>query len=247
MKKLLLVLSCLLIMISTTYAKEIKIICDNWEPYQYDKEGKTIGVSAEIVKEVFTKMGYIVPDKIETYPWARAELLVVNGEADVLFTKVYSEDKATKIKYSTEPLLESNWYLYVHKDKIANNRFNSMDDLNGKPIGGVRGYTYPKTFTDYVEKNAILQLVNSDDLNIRKLIVGGRVDYIIMDELNAIALLKRLSAEDQIIRLTKTVEPVKMYVVFSKKVPNDVIDLFDKILKDFKTTQEYKNILSNYK
>lgn len=247
MKKIMFILITMFLFVNSSLAKNINIVCDEWPPYQYDDNDKTVGASYEIISEVFTRMGITVPEKLEMYPWVRAERMLLKGEADALFTAVYNEERAKKTKYTTVPILQSNWFLYTTKDKASVNTFNSLNDLKGKQIGGVRGYAYPKEFTDFINTNATFQYVSNDELNVRKLIIGGRVDYIIMDELNANLLLNKMQAKDQIVRMMNPVEPISLYLIFSKDTPSELVDKFDTTLKEFKSSPEYGNVLNNYK
>ena len=109
----------------------------------------------------------------------------------------------------------------------------------------MRGYAYPINFTNYVnENNYGLDLVSDNILNFEKLLLN-RIDYAIIDKLNAQYILKTFTKKGIII-LPKSVESIQLYFIFNNNTDDKVVEQFNITLKEFKKTEEYKKILNKY-
>lgn len=245
MKKFICLLTVIWAIVAATSAQAYKpfvIGTDEWEPYEYKQGNKTIGLSTEIVQEVFDQCNTVI-ESITDYPWVRGEMMLIRGDLDGLYTAAYNAERAEKVKYPNVSLVDSSWVLYSKRDK--NLKYTKLEDLKGKSIGLVRGYRYTPEFMKYVEMNCQVDYVNQDILNFRKLILD-RVDYVIADKYNGSIILDEQKMNDQVTIQDVTVGDIPLYFIFSSKIQDEFIHTFEEKLKTFKTTEKYRRILLKY-
>lgn len=252
MKRIISTILLLIISISISRAeeKQLNIITDEWPPYEFlvNEPGNRhiSGFSTDIIVAILKKMNVGINDNIKQYPWIRADKMIREGSADLLYTATNNDEREKETYYAYEPLIDSCWSFFIRKEDEGKINYNSLDDFNGKRIGVVRGFAYPAEFRDYLKKENSFEEVTTDDLNVRKLI-GKRFDIIIMDYINGLRLLKDLGVTDKVVALQKPLKKISLYAVFSKiTVKKEFVDQFSTELKTFKATEEYKIIYDKY-
>lgn len=229
---------------------KLKIATDDWPPYEF-KEGapgneKMSGFSTEVIEAVLKKMNVEISGRIEQYPWARGEKMVIDGDVDMLYTAATSEKREKITHYPTESLMESSWSFFIRKEDEATLKYDTFDDLKGKKIGVVRAYTYTPELWAFMEKEKNFDEVVSDELNVKKL-MAKRIDFIAMDFGNGMALIKKMGLADKIVVLKNPIKSASLYAIFSQKtVDKDFVNKFSAELKTFKATPEYKAIFDKY-
>ena len=230
--------------------KSLKIAVDDWPPYEF-KAGEAgneyiTGFSTEVVLAVLKQMGVGIDGKIEQYPWARGEKMVIDGSTDVLFTAATNEKRAQVTHYPSESLMESSWSFFIRKEDEKKLKFDAFNDLKGKRIGVVRAYSYTPELWAFMEQEKNFEDVTKDEQNVKKLL-GGRVDFIAMDYGNGLSLLKSMGLLDKVVPMKNPIKAISLYAIFSRNtVEKDFVNAFAEKLKAFKKTKEYKAIFDKY-
>lgn len=181
---------------------------------------------------------------MKAYPWNRAIKMMENGTADALFSANYTKDRTEFAYYPKETIVDSPWVMWVRKESGL--KFESLNDLIGKRVGMVRGYSYTSDFRDFIRTHTLFEEVASDEQNFRKL-NGGRVHYIVAELRNGAHIVRSLGF-DGIIPLDKN--PVKfdgLYLIFNKRnVPRSLVDQFSVELGKLKQEPVYKALYEKY-
>lgn len=229
---------------------ELTVGTDEWPPYEY-VEGAAgndfvTGFSTEVILAVFNKMNIQVKDRISLFPWVRGEIMLLNGELDMLYSAGSNPDRAQIVHYPKESLMETSWSFFIRKKDEGKLKYESFDDLKGKKIGVVRGYYYSPEFLEFIRTEKNFEDVAYDDQNLKKL-VHGRLDYIVMDKMNGFYLIKKMGLSDKVVAIKKPLNTVSIYAIFSKEtVEKSFVDSFSAALGEFKTSFEYKLIYKKY-
>lgn len=229
---------------------ELVIGTDEWPPYEYT-EGEhqsehVTGFSTQVILAVLDRINVRVKGKINVFPWARGEFMVINGSLDMLYSAVTNPQRARIVHYPEESLMETAWSFFIRKEDQKRLRYESFDDLKGKRIGVVRGYYYSPEFMDFIKAENNSEDVATDEQNLKKLIYS-RVDYIVMDQMNGMYLISRMGLSDKVVLLEKPLKAVGVYPVFSKKtVDKQFVDRFSQALGEYKKTMEYMRIYNSY-
>lgn len=221
----------------------INVICDEWAPYQIVEENGVSGFSTRIVESVLEKMG-IDTRRIKPYPWKRAIIMLEKGSADALFSANYTEARTEFAYYPEEMLVQSPWVMWARKDSGL--KYDSLDDLKGKRVGLVRGYSYTPEFWDFIKKHASYEEVSNDVMNFKKL-NAGRVDYVLAELGNGLYLAGKLGLNRIIPLKNNPVKTDGLYIIFNKKnVSRQLVDRFSDELKKFKRESLYRNLHDQY-
>jgi len=119
---------------------------------------------------------------IHMYPWARAEHNAIAGEG-LVFGLPKTADRLRVLRYSDTAAINNLW-LVTRSD--ATFTFNGIDDLRGKHVGAVRGFSYGEEFERARDK----QLFRVDDeissraARLTRLMLR-RVDVVLLFQANA--------------------------------------------------------------
>ncbi len=114
--------------------------------------------------------------EIRRYPWIRAERNAIEG-GGLIFGLSKTPERLRHFHFSDIAAANNLWLVTRSDTKFA---FNSMNDLRGKTLGAVRGYSYGEPFES--ARNIIFRV--EDDLASRELrlkrLMLGRVDAILI-------------------------------------------------------------------
>lgn len=235
----LIVASLLLVMlVSTARAGEpTSLVCDIWPPYQMRSPQGVTGFSVDVVNAVYKRMGVSI-DKIEAFPWKRALEMVQHDNAQALFSANFSRDREVFALYPNETLIESPWIIWTRR----RDHFTTLDDLKGKRIGVVLGYSYTPEFWEFIEIYCSVKVVHSDDINFKKL-SAGRLDATIAEYGNGYFLSQSLKLDNLKPNFDLTIKEDGLYVLFNRKsVPDNFVEKFSNTLKAYKSTDEYSEL-----
>ena len=223
--------------------QSIDIICDDWPPYQIVNGKQVNGFSTKVITTVFARMGVDVRS-ITPFPWKRAVAMMKRGKADALFSSNYTKERTEFAYYPKEPLVDSPWVMWGREENEL--QFKSFDDLQGKSVGLVRGYSYTPELLSYMEKHSNIELVTSDEQNFRKL-NANRLDYIVAELGNGQYLVNELGLKNIKPLLNNPIKIDGLYIIFNKKnVSKELVEKFSDELRKFKQESLYNVLRDTY-
>src|SRR5919109_2304649 len=91
-------------------AAPLRLVTDQWVPYENLSDSEAPGFSTEVLRGVFASMRQEV--SFEEFPWARAAQMVFRGEREGIFTAFYNEERARYCHFPREPLARDKWLLF---------------------------------------------------------------------------------------------------------------------------------------
>lgn len=157
---------------------------------------------------------------VQWYPWKRAKLLVQANTVDVSFpwSKVA---KSEKVFYFSDPILESR-VAFFHL-KSVNFSWQDYNDLKGKTIGGMLGYSRSEKLGALATQYGFtFNPVISEMANLKKLLLG-RIDAFPCNVDVCMGLIRTMPKE-QAEQLTfndqNYLSQHKLYLIVSKTNPN---------------------------
>lgn len=219
----------------------LRLVCDLWPPYQYKVGDDITGFSTEMVREVYASMG-ITTEQITPYPWKRAIAIVEHGHADGLFSANYTEDRKTFAWYPEEPLFQAPWVIWTRKGDII----TSLEDLKGKRVGVVMGYSYTPEFWQFIETYCSVEKVSLDETNFKKL-EFGRLDATVAEYGNGLFLKRKFALQYVTPRLDLEIKRDGLYIIFSRDtVPESFVKEFTNKLRQYKTSEDYLLLRKKY-
>lgn len=214
---------------------------DPWPPYA-DPAHPENGLTLEILSAAFARHGYAV--QMVFLPWARAEMRIERGAADILIDCWQTEARTRKYLFSSPFAVNKLVFIKRRGDPFE---FTGLSSLKGKVIGTVRGYGYSDTFL----QDVTFAKAEANDFkeNVRKLI-AERVDLIIEDELVARTQLEQLPQDiaSQATFLSPPFTRNNLYIAASRNNPRGVmlIELFNAGFAELQRDGTYERILARY-
>jgi polar amino acid transport system substrate-binding protein len=226
-------------------AAPLRLVTDQWIPYENLSDAEAPGFSTEVLKGVFASMRQDV--SFEEFPWARAARLVFRGEREALFTAFYNEERARFCHFPKEPLARDKWIFFVRTADVGRLRFSSFEDLVGHEIAVLRGASISPEFWEFVRQRLTVRETASDEVNFRML-EAGRVDYVVASFVNGMRLIRTLNLEAKIEPLhSRSLKEDDLYVIFSKeRVAPAFVEAFSEALRHFKQTEAFRAIQRKY-
>lgn len=192
----------------------LKAVTTDYPPFEYVEDGVLRGDDVDTVRTVLEMMGYA--PRFQVLPWARAELMVRHGTADLLFSLTRSAEREQHYLF-TAPISSARDVFYARKD--AGLSWSTFSDLAGLRIGVSASYSYAPEFMTWLDQgNAHVVSMNQQqpDLAGLRMVAMGRVDLFICEqracdyliekhrqqypELNRIAALPGIVGEERFFR-----------------------------------------------
>lgn len=238
-------LSCALLVLMLIPAisqhQPYKLVCDIWPPYQMDTADGVTGFSTELVQAVFSRMD-VTTEPVQGYPWKRAMSILEHGRADGLFSANLTEDRKLFALYPDEPLFESPWILWTPDSS----KISTLDDLKGKTVGVVAGYSYTPEFWAFIETFCTVETVSSDEINLKKL-AYRRLDATVTEYGNGYHLARTFKLDSIKPHPDIVIKTDGLYIMFNKtNVSESFVGRFSDELRRFKTTAAYRALRHKY-
>lgn len=216
----------------------IKLATLDWPPYVGENLPQG-GFTTAIIREAFKRTGYEV--KVDFMPWARVLREAEAGNYDAAYPEYYSEERAQAF-FLSEQFASGPLGFYKRKGAIIN--YTKLEDLKPYRIGVVSGYINTPEFdaADYLQKD----VVNSDEQNIRKLLLG-RIDLAVIDKLVAQYIIKTNvpEAADVLEFMEPPLKEQSLHVIFSRQVAGSEqkLQAFNAALKTMREDGTLERIL----
>lgn len=214
---------------------------EDFPPFQWAEDGKVIGVDADIIREVFKRLG-MTPD-FKIMPWTRGLRSVKAGIVDALPAALKNEERETFLFYPSEPIhIQKN---VVMVKKGAGMNINSLSDLKGKAVGVVRGFSYGAEFDSIT---GLDKTVCKDQQELVRILAAGRIDAAMGSEMPLMYNARQIGLQDSVETGYIIVE-YPAYTVFSRKLGENGRSLaqkFDETLKAIKAEGMDRRLMDQY-
>jgi len=238
------VLAIIFTWFSTGFAQEITVVTEEYPPYNFTENNVVTGCSTEIVQEVLTRAG--IDYSIRSYPWARAYKMAQDKPNVLIYSIGRNENREKLFKWVD---VVAPYDIYFFKAKARTDvEVKNLDDAKKYRIGAVRDdvraqYLQKKGFE--TDKN--LKLVPHDSMSIKKLL-AGRIELIPIDKLGLAYLMKKegLNIEDLEPVLLLEDLSAGLYLAFSLKTDDAIVEKCKKALSEMKEDGTYDKIMSKY-
>ncbi|ENY72092.1 amino acid ABC transporter substrate-binding protein [Aeromonas diversa CDC 2478-85] len=215
-------LVALLLLAAPLHAAPIKVMTEDYPPFNMAGEGgKVVGLSTEVVEELFKRAG--VEYTLTLMPWKRAYEDTLSTPGTALFSTTRTPERETLFKW-VGPLVTNNWVFFAKSDATLS--VNSLDEAKAYSVGGYNG----DAAAEYLAAQGFskLQLAANDAANAKKL-EAGRIDLWATGEYLAPYLAKKegVAAPKVVFKFKET----QMSLAFNKETPDDLIQKLNDTLK----------------
>ncbi len=205
-------------------AQQLVLTTEDYPPFNMQAQGshEIVGISTEKVREVMRRARE--PFVIKLFPWNRAFQMGRSEARTCVYSTTRTAEREALFKW-VGPLVKNNWMIFARKNDNRNPR--NLDELSPYTIGVYRS----DAVADYLAGHGFkTEVANYDADNPRKLI-HQRFDFWATGELLGMAILRQQGLSDEIIPLFQF-NQTEMYLACHLEMPQEKVDLFNRILKD---------------
>ncbi len=230
-----------LIFYSLAGASEIRIVTEDFPPYNYPKDGKITGVSTEAVRAVLKEAG--TDAEIEVYPWARAYKTALNEKNVLIYSIGRTKERENLFKW-VGIVAPCDIYLFKLKER-KDITADSLDTARPYAVGILR----QDMCLDYLKSKGFDNIAVSDtDEDSIKILVRKRVDLIPFAELSFVFSVRKLGYDPSDFEKVCFIKDLSegLCMAFSKETPDPLVERFRNALDKIKADGTYNRIMDAY-
>lgn len=190
-------------------ARPLTIVMESYEPYQYTEAGAFKGTDVETVRQICAAAG-CDPQFVDV-PWQRANQMVKNGEADAIFSLFKTPEREEFLVFPQAHLSEERNVVITARNSGLT--INALEDLAGKTVGVVAGYSYGDAF-DAATAFTRDEAKDNDTLLTKQ--AAGRTQAAVINQLVLETLAGPLNLKDAFDIQPFTVSQGQLFIGFSK-------------------------------
>jgi len=223
---------------SLAHAESIRILTEEFPPYNYTKDGKITGFSTEVIQAVLKQVK--IQGEFQSVPWARAYEIAQSTENVLIYSIARNPQRENLFKW-VGVIAQTQYYLFSlpnrklkidHLDQAKNFQIATVNEDVGEQFLIAKGFL----------KGVNLQSSVKYELNYEKLKLG-RVDLWIMPELVAIHLARQ-AGDAPAKSLTRSYAINDLgsdgyYMAFGAKTPDALVERLSRGLATIKRDGTY--------
>ncbi len=227
-----------------------------WEPYQFKHMTSAgyllTGMDVELIKAIAAKVE--VDIKYDQVDWQQHQQDLIQGKRDMAANSTFTEERAKDMYFSVPYRYEEN-SLYMMRDSVKNMSFRNITEflaqtrLQNFRIGVTSGYTYGNLqLNEFIndEANSDIIIKYGNDAKSLQGLLRGEIDGFIADRIGGASAILNKAVDTKIREIALDIK-IPIHIMFSKKtVPIEVVDRFNKEIKKFVGSSDYKVIIKNY-
>jgi polar amino acid transport system substrate-binding protein len=234
-----LALGVLMTATAASAAEQWTVVCEEeFPPYNYVEDGKKTGIDTEIVDVVLKQLD--VTPVHEVLPWNRVIATLDQNQADLAYQLAGTPERFERYAMVGPHRVGRTVFATPADSPLT---YDKLEDLKGKTIGVVQGFSYAKEFNEAGWLTKDTSATNNETL-VRKL-AAKRYDVIIGDFNTLSFLAARHKLTDQIRFLPKIYQEVPRYIAFPKQRA-DKAERFKTALEAVKARGEIDAILTRW-
>lgn len=217
----------------------VRIVTEEFPPYNLTENGRVTGFSTEVVQAVLTEIGEQAP--IQVMPWARAYGIALNTPNVLIYSITRTSQREALFKW-IGVVAPSDWYLFARRGSDI--RLTQLDDAKAYQTATVNedaGEQYLVSNGFALGRN--LQSSNKYEFNYEKLRMG-RVDLWVANDLVAHYLVRQAGQDpaevlERALHLPDLGGSDGLYMAFSLKTPDATVERFARGLAAIKRNGTY--------
>jgi len=204
--------------------------------------GDYTGLGAELLRLMAARTGNTV--RFRMVPWARAQAMLVQGQADILIGPYKSPERMANMLFSAQPFYQDQIVFYTRQGSS----FLWEGDyaaLKKRRVVVLNGWAYGADW-DRMRPGLQVSVANSVENGV-KMLVHNHVDVFISNRRNTDPVIARLAYESQITALPKVIDVQNGYFAFPRSPESDTLRLqFDQELNNLINNGELKRLARRF-
>jgi polar amino acid transport system substrate-binding protein len=233
---ILLALSC------SVFTQPVLLATDEWEPYtSRDLPGH--GVLVEVVNAAFAETNIV--SRLQYEPWKRCEIDARAGKVFAAFPYLVTDDRKA-LFYFSDPLISTHGKIFYWEGRGRDIDWKSYADFGPVTWGGYPGNWYESIF----RKEGIKYTPAGNLDQVILMLMAGRIDYFIEDELAGRERAKKLLGREypKLRTVTKPNNEGDLHLLVSRSYPDsaEILRKFNAGLAVIKKNGTWAGILAKY-
>lgn len=199
--------------------KKITMAIDPWYPWVIAEENSPSGIGVTLIKELYRRLDLDV--NIDLYPFKRVLSNLETGSVDGswLVTKNTSRQQYALFSdaFLTEPF-------NLYSPSGASFEWHNWQDLKNHSIGLSSGFYYGQAFHHAARQYNFKTHEVKTDFQLIKMLLGGRLDLIILNKTVAEAMLRDFPEfHGKLHQASKAINESRYYILISKQSPHKAL------------------------
>ncbi|WP_415911565.1 substrate-binding periplasmic protein [Neptuniibacter sp. QD37_11] len=220
---------------------DLKVITEDWAPYNYEENGELKGFSIEIVQAIMDELGEEYP--ISIYPGVRGDRMLETLPNVMYFSLFRTPEREAKFKW-IGPISQEAIYFYKRKDNAK--IYRTIDDV--KKANNIT-VPYKGLVANKVDELGITNVIKLSARDRQfSLLFSNRAELAVnISPLGVVYYLKQIDkAADALVPTQVKLLEFPLYIACSKEIPDSVIQRWQAALDKVKASDKYEQIYSKY-
>jgi len=168
-------------------------------------------------------LGQLFGDSLrcEWRPWARAQLMLEQGEADILIGPYRTPERETRMLFSVRSFYSDAMVWYARRGEEAR-WTGEFGELTQVPVAAVRGWAYGSRFEHMKPTMGQLTWVQSVDAGLQML-AKKRVEMFAANDRNCQPVLQRLGLADAVARCSPPLDVLHGHMAFARSASGEAL------------------------
>ncbi len=213
----------------------LNYLTEEWAPFNYAKDGDAAGISVEILDAIFHNAGVDhTATKVKIMPLSEAFEQARGNTSTVLFSIVRTAQREPDYKW-VGPFTKAGFVVYSAADR--NITIASAQDLNKYRIGTVNAtIEYDLLVAQNVAASNIV--VASTPAELLQMLKDGQIDLWATGEFTGHYEVNNAGLDTKDFEVAYTLGEKEFYFIFSKDVPDSVVDAFGHALETVRNQKD---------
>lgn len=219
-----------LICVCSLFAESYTVYSEQLPPFNYEQDGKVLGTSTAILKQLLAKNGDSINGAIQVGPWAKGYHTVLNTHNTILYSTAKTPEREALFKW-VGPVDTLTIGLVAKKSKKV--AIKSIECLHNYTIAAMYETTAENLLLNLGMKPEELDRFTNIYMQMRKL-QEERVDALAYGIEAIHKLLLEMGLDPYEYETVYILKKAELYFAFNKETPDATIDKLNLLLKKLK-------------
>lgn len=195
--------------------------------FSADDAGQLSGLAVDLLRRAALSQGLKI--RFETYPWARAQAMVEQGQADILIGPYRTPERERRFLFSQLAFYEDALVFYAKRSSTALWR-GDVAALRGRSIGLVLGWSYGAALEQARPSFSVSS--PGDVATGLRMLQRGRIELLASNERNTLPVLEALGLSQELVALQPPITVLGGHFAFTRNAAGELLKRgFDQALE----------------
>ncbi len=243
MKPVLILFGIACIFTTNLQALELRILTEEFPPFNYMENGKISGFSTEIVRAMLKESE--ISATIEMYSWARAFYLAKNVKNVAIYSMVRNDERENQFKW-VGPIYSSRGYVYRRRDR-KDIEISKIEDAANFKLGLIRDYAIAQKLLakdEFVADKNVFLVAREEQLIL--LLLRRRIELTIMTEPSLVYRAKQMGVSINKLEKAFLMDETFGYIGVNKQTSDTLVIRLNAALSRIKKNGTHQQIKRRY-